>query len=183
MKPLLLVLGCLMVLSACDQKPGTTVKTATGATSEDVNSLIGMASSPIVKVTPVTPFVEAQQVRLSVAQTGTTSDLSSTAPYVSLSQAQREKLASAFSYIEREHPENAVHFGPAQISPRYLFRYVDGRGETVGEIHISFCGEAATITPEIFTSSPTNGAQPFINYPVLKDLILQTNVVDVTACS
>jgi hypothetical protein len=183
MKPLFLALGFLMVLSACEQKPEMTVKTATGATSEDVNNLIGMASSPIVKVTPVTPFVEARQVRLYVAETGTTADIKPDARYVTLSSAQRDTLASAFSYIEREHPENAVHFGSAAATPRYLFRYTDGAGKTIGEIHISFCGEAITATPEIFTVPPATGARPFVNYQTLKDLIAQTKVADVTACS
>lgn len=187
MKHLFLSLVMVTALVGCEQKTDTPASSAptsaSGMNASEVDSLVGMASSPILTQTPVTPYAEAREVRLYVAQSGTTADLSPTAKYVSLTPAQRETLNSAFSYIERENPENAVHFGPATTVPRYLFRFVDASGNTLGDVHLSFCGEAITSAPEIFTAPPATGARPFVNYDTLKGVIADTRVADITACS
>lgn len=183
MKRLIVGLCLLGALAACEQKSEAPVKASKGMTSEDVHSLIGMASSPIIKHTPVTPFPDAHQVRLYVAETGTTADIAPDARYVTLNATQRERLNAAFSFIERENPENAVHFGPTETQPRYLLRFVDAKGAKAGEVHISFCGEAFTSSPEIFSNPPAKGAQPFVNYETLRALIADLSGSDVPACS
>ncbi|MFT3997743.1 MAG: hypothetical protein QM667_10075 [Asticcacaulis sp.] len=138
-------LAIAMALTGC-QKPDEAVKIPPDATLKD---------GQIIRKTPVPIYPQAYTVKLYVSDKAPMQDgfRLDDASAITLSQAQRSKLASAFSYIDVLDTVGPVpdEIAAACFEPHHFFRYYDKAGHMIGEIQLCFCCARAIASPEVFT--------------------------------
>lgn len=107
----------------------------------------------VILKTPALVYPEATMVKLFVSAESNFNPVFKESDGIILTDAQRAKVASAFSYIDVLEVINSdERVFAACFDPHHFFRYYNTSGKLIGEVQVCFCCGNTFSKPQVFTN-------------------------------